>query len=516
MNQEEFRKRYEFNIKTDTIGGGSFGTVYKAYDTILDREVAIKVSEVKSIGNKEFSLLEEYKAIETLNIHQNIANYEQVYRFESFPTVFDYGVMQYYSLGNLSSYLKNNEVSLEKRESITIGILEGIAFLHQYKVVHRDLKPSNILVVDRRGKIIPKITDFGLSKQASLDGKASRFTNSFAGGTLQYSSPEQLKGLPLKLNTDLWSFGAIAYEVLTGVTLFEAKNTGTASAEWQNLITQKILHSDVSDQLQKLSPKWQNVISRCLDRDINTRVQKAEFLLGILNGDKNETITDISKEQVLKKSKSSKNEGTTIKEKKNPAHAKKQNNTADSSNSTESKTKIKETNSIQRKKVEKTIKKVSKTKINSKRYYYLNDSRMYLARVLTFVFSIIVIILINYFFLSSSGEPEYNEMQPDYGNDLEKDLEYVFEIFNYLVFIKIYCLSFILFQIKNVSWGQKFLISIALIIGVFILFIFLGVLTGSIIGIPFLLLVLFLIYNFIYWIKFWRNYKRFKKIELDV
>ena len=204
MTQQEFTQRYQFSIKTDKIGGGSFGTVYKAYDNALDREVAIKVSEVKIVGDKEFSLLEEFKAIENLSVHQNIANYEEVYRFESFPTVFDYGIMQYYSLGNLSHYLKNNEVSILDREKITRGVLEGIAFLHQHNVVHRDLKPSNILVVDRRGEIIPKITDFGLSKQAEGDGKASRFTNSFAGGTLQYSSPEQLKGLPLKLNTDLW------------------------------------------------------------------------------------------------------------------------------------------------------------------------------------------------------------------------------------------------------------------------------------------------------------------------
>jgi serine/threonine protein kinase len=294
MTQEEFRKRYVFNLKTDNIGGGSFGTVYKAYDTILDIEVAIKVSEVKNIGDKEFSLLEEYKAIENLTAHQNIANYEKVYRFESFPAIYDYGIMQYYALGNLSNYLKNNEVSIEKRESITTGILEGIAFLHQHKVVHRDLKPSNILVVDRRGKIIPKITDFGLSKQAEADGKASRFTNSFAGGTLQYSSPEQLKGLPLKLNTDLWSFGAIAYEILTGKTLFEADSEGTASAEWQNSITQKILHADISSELGSLPIVWQKVVTVCLERDVNKRIQNAKLLFSILNGDEN-----VAKEEVL-------------------------------------------------------------------------------------------------------------------------------------------------------------------------------------------------------------------------
>ena len=294
MTEEEFFKRYTYNVQKNNIGGGSFGTVYKAYDNILDREVAIKVSEVKVVGDKEFSLLVEFEAIAHLPMSMYIANYEGVFRFIERNGTYDYAVMQYYSLGNLSHYLKNNDVSLAKRESITKGILEGIAFLHQHKVVHRDLKPSNILVVDRRGEIIPKITDFGLSKQAETDGKASRFTNSFAGGTLQYSSPEQLKGLPLKLNTDLWSFGAIAYEILTGKTLFEAQSQSTASAEWQNEITQKILHADVSKELEILPLNWRAVVSACLEKDVNNRVQNSTALFSILNGDEN-----VAKEEVL-------------------------------------------------------------------------------------------------------------------------------------------------------------------------------------------------------------------------
>ena len=159
MTEEEFFKRYTYNVQKNNIGGGSFGTVYKAYDNILDREVAIKVSEVKVVGDKEFSLLVEFEAIAHLPMSMYIANYEGVFRFIERNGTYDYAVMQYYSLGNLSHYLKKNDVSLAKRESITKGILEGIAFLHEHKVVHRDLKPSNILVVDRQGDIIPKITD---------------------------------------------------------------------------------------------------------------------------------------------------------------------------------------------------------------------------------------------------------------------------------------------------------------------------------------------------------------------
>ncbi len=285
MTQEQFTKQFSFDLRKDKIGGGSFGTVYKAYDNVNDIEVAIKVSEVKFVGDKEFSLLEEYNAIKNIPAHANIANYNSVHRFESFQGIFDYALMQYYPLGNLSHYLKHNDVSLQDREKLVIGILEGIAFLHQNKVVHRDLKPSNILVVNRKGELIPKITDFGLSKQANADAKGSRFTNSFAGGTLQYSSPEQIKGLPLKLNTDLWSFGAIAYEILTGNTLFETQSESTATAEWQKEITNMILHTDVSEKLKSLSPNWQNAITACLQRDLTKRVQSTEALQQYINAE---------------------------------------------------------------------------------------------------------------------------------------------------------------------------------------------------------------------------------------
>lgn len=279
MTQQEFFTRYSYNIRIDKLGGGSFGSVYKAYDTILDKEVAIKVAEVKIIGDKEFSLREEFKALEGLAPHPNIANYGEVHSFETPHGIFDYAIMQYYPLGNLDSYLKNNEPDFESREKLVLQILDGIDHLHGSNIVHRDLKPSNIMVVDRRGTIIPKITDFGLSKQAKNDGNASRFTNSFAGGTLQYSSPEQLKGQSLKLNTDIWSFGTIVYEILSGEVLFRATKNNTASAEWQNEVTQKILKEDIDPFLKNVPDNWANVIQRCLQRQPSERISsKAEIL----------------------------------------------------------------------------------------------------------------------------------------------------------------------------------------------------------------------------------------------
>ena len=155
MTQQEFFDRYSFSVRTDKIGGGSFGTVYKAYDNTRDREVAIKVSEVREMGGKEFSLRDELKAIGKLPVHANIAHYEDVFTFESPQGVFDYAVMQYYKEGNLNSFLENHpELSFTEREGICMAILDGIAHLHMHKVVHRDLKPGNILVVKRKNGTI--------------------------------------------------------------------------------------------------------------------------------------------------------------------------------------------------------------------------------------------------------------------------------------------------------------------------------------------------------------------------
>jgi serine/threonine protein kinase len=280
MTRQEFQKRYHYNNREHKIGGGSFGTVYKAYDRVLDRHVAIKVSEVKQLQGKEVSLQVEFDAIKSLAKHPNIANYESVHRFEDGPGVFDYAIMQYYPLGNLSNFIKKHELDEDKKGKILIQILEGLAYLHKKKVVHRDIKPGNILVVDRPGEgIVPKITDFGLSKLAEISGESNEFANSFAGGTVQYSSPEQLKGQTLKFNTDLWSFGVIVYEVFTGKSLFDVTGHSSASVEWQSEIMQQILHKDVETVLNELPDTWANIAKQCLKRDNKKRVESGDALL---------------------------------------------------------------------------------------------------------------------------------------------------------------------------------------------------------------------------------------------
>ena len=279
MTQEKFFKRYKYSIRTDKIGGGTFGTVYKAYDDVLDRTVAIKVSEVKVIDSKEFSLQNEFEALKGLKPHKNIANYQELHTFEMHNGIFDYAIMQYYKDGNLSAFIKANP-KLEK-EQIAIYLLEGIEHLHNNKVVHRDLKPSNVLIVKKGTEIIPKITDFGLSKKADPNAK-SRFTNSFGGGTLMYSSPEQLKGKKLRFNTDLWSYGVIIYELLTGNKLFENIKSTNSLVDSDIEIIKQINSKDLTNCILELPEKWQAVGKACLERNPEKRVQNSEGIKRIL------------------------------------------------------------------------------------------------------------------------------------------------------------------------------------------------------------------------------------------
>ena len=300
MTQEQFFDRYKFNIRTDKIGGGSFGTVYKGYDTIRDQYVAIKVTEQLEVEDKVFSLHDELNALKNVSEHSNLALYEKVYTFESFHGVFDYGVMMYYPDGNLSQYLENNTNLDEKtKDEICLGILKGVGHLHKHQVVHRDLKPANVLILIRKdGTVVPKITDFSLGKQADTKGASSQFTNSFAGGTIQYSSPEQVKGLPLKLNTDIWSVGCIIYEVLSGKKLFDVEGFSSGTAEWQNKITERILGKGLEDALVIIPEKWYSVLSYALKRDTDDRAQSIDELLTVFQ--KKEQTQEIQEEKITK------------------------------------------------------------------------------------------------------------------------------------------------------------------------------------------------------------------------
>jgi len=277
MTQEQFFARYKYDRIKDRIGGGGFGNVYKAFDTRESETVALKIAEVKP-GLESLSLQKEVELASSLERHVNIAKYSACYRFDLPNGLFDFGILQYYPLGNLSQLVKSKKLSEAEKENIANGIISGIQHLHGNNVVHRDLKSANILMAEGyQGEYVPKIADFGLSKQFTENEK-SYFSNSFAGGSLLYVAPEQLEGKELRKNVDLWSLGVVLYELFVGETPFKASvddGSETARAE----IISKIKNASIPAAISTIPSKWQEVIRGCLVTDPTKRTKSIEDVM---------------------------------------------------------------------------------------------------------------------------------------------------------------------------------------------------------------------------------------------
>ncbi len=287
MTYEDFKKRYVYNPSDPDaqLGEGGFGRVFKAYDKVRSRYIALKIAPVKYVGaqKREVSLKKEVELVSALNEHQHIAYYEQCFRFTRDDGARDYGIMQYYENGNLETLLKQqgNAINAEQRAEIIRGLFEGISFLHKNNIIHRDIKPANILIsVDPlSGHFIPKITDFGLSKGFE-ESVQSEIDNSMIGGTLSYSSPEQLLGnQAIKRNSDLWSAGAIVYKIFTGAAPFGQGTTGLS----RRMVEDNILKANLPQEIETIPQPYQSIVKQCLQKEPNNRISSADEVLAKLS-----------------------------------------------------------------------------------------------------------------------------------------------------------------------------------------------------------------------------------------
>ncbi len=290
MKEVDFFKRYKYDRTKDRIGGGGFGNVYKVFDSIENETVALKIAEVKP-GQENLSLKKEVELASTLERHVNIARYTACYRFDMPNGLFDFGLLQYYPLGNLSQLVKRKQLPIIEKESIAKAIIAGIHHLHSNHIVHRDLKSANILIAQGyQGEYVPKIADFGLSKQFT-EKENSWFSNSFAGGSLHYVAPEQLEGKPLRKNVDLWSLGVILYELFVGDIPFKASNDdGSESARAE--IVSNIQTINIPTAINNVPKAWQDIIRRCLVLDPNHRAKSIEELMSQEEEKVKDTIID--------------------------------------------------------------------------------------------------------------------------------------------------------------------------------------------------------------------------------
>lgn len=206
--------RYEIQ---ELIGVGGMAYVYKAYDIIDDRTVAIKILKEEFLGNQDFMrrFKNESKAIAMLD-HPNIVKVYSV----SFGDRMQYIVMEYIDGITLKEYLDRQTGGVSWKEAIhfTAQILKALHHAHENGIIHRDIKPQNIMLL-RDGTI--KVTDFGIARFSHSE---TRTMTDKAIGSVHYIAPEQARGELTDGKTDIYSVGVMLYEMITGQLPFEADN----------------------------------------------------------------------------------------------------------------------------------------------------------------------------------------------------------------------------------------------------------------------------------------------------
>jgi len=261
------------------IGEGGMGQVFRARDTKLDRDVAIKAlpEAFAHDADRLARFQREAKTLASLN-HPNIATIYGLEESGGMTTL----VMELVAGDDLSQRIARGAIPLDEALPIAKQIAEALEAAHEQGIIHRDLKPANIKV---RPDGTVKVLDFGLAKAMDAIGDAQSATGgasvsqsptittpamTHAGmilGTAAYMSPEQASGRPVDKRADIWSFGVVLFEMLSGQRLFGGETVAHTVAD--------VLRAPIDvGKLPKDTPRVvRALIARCLDRDVKTRLR---------------------------------------------------------------------------------------------------------------------------------------------------------------------------------------------------------------------------------------------------
>ena len=263
------------------LGEGGMGEVWRAEDTRLGRQVALKVlpDEVASDPDRSARFEREAKVLASLN-HPNIATLygmETVSDSDADSGKTTFLTMELVEGEDLAARIARGPIPVDEALPIVVQIAEALEAAHEQGIVHRDLKPANIMIT---GEGTVKVLDFGLAKAWEGDKGDSSLSMSptltkhatvegVILGTAAYMSPDQARGKKVDRRADLWSFGVVVWEMLTGRKLFEGETVSD--------IVASVLRAEPDlDALPAATPpRLRNLVARCLERDSRRRLQCA-------------------------------------------------------------------------------------------------------------------------------------------------------------------------------------------------------------------------------------------------
>ena len=235
------------------IGTGGMGAVYRAHDSRLGRDVALKVADERFSDRSAI----EAKAIAALN-HPNICTLHDVGS--------NYLVMELLEGLTLAERIASGPMSIGDVLDVACQMARAVEEAHRQGVLHRDLKPGNVVLSQRRGSSDPpmvKVLDFGLAKLVVADPEITRTAAGTLLGTPAYMAPEQVEGRPLDERSDIFSFGAVLYEMTSGRRAF----TGSSVVEVMNAVVR------TDPEPIRASPALDRIVRRCLQKDPARRFQ---------------------------------------------------------------------------------------------------------------------------------------------------------------------------------------------------------------------------------------------------
>ncbi len=261
------------------LGAGGMGVVYRAHESSLGRAVALKILTASSVANaeRERRFIQEAKAASSLN-HPNIVTIYAISSAELDGTTVPYIAMEFIAGETLDHVIGSKGLRIRDALKYAIQIADALAAAHAAGIIHRDLKPSNVMITPQG---LAKVLDFGLAKLNEADEpEADAFADTFHDkgsprteegtllGTAAYMSPEQAETKTLDSRSDIFSFGSVLYEMITGRRAFTgASKISTLSA----ILTKE--PQPASESIPDLPEELERILTRCLKKDPERRWQ---------------------------------------------------------------------------------------------------------------------------------------------------------------------------------------------------------------------------------------------------